>query len=327
MIYFAQAIRERRTYTDFLIGLIMLTQHYDQYNKTFYIKSDISNIFKNKKCTFYNIEDNNSYKLLRDLRLKAVKGIREDPMHRDDNYLKKLFIERVTKDKDVNDMYVKGLIKGKNFLLDNTVKFYYLQKHDDGKLHYKDSANKTRNEKSVGLMNIETQNTDSTLDNFTTDKYFINLPTFRIKNDEDIKMLDIFCSFLINETQYKKLILISGSNPYKEHFCNKFDIETTHLYEDGFSSKKLGFRKTEAGFTSKDKGSLASLLTDCIYIQNSPASYIDFMQVYNTYRDELFKYGMDKFSHSYYDTFITRNKSQAIDIIGRELKQNKIFYE
>ena len=327
MIYFAQAIRERRTYTDFMIGLIMLTQYYSQYKKIFYIKPDISSVFKNKKCIFHNIEDNNSYKLLRDLRLKAVKGIREDPMHRDDTYLKKLFIERIVKDTGINDMYIKGLIGDKNFLLDNTVKFYYLQNHDAGKLHYEDNTSKRKNENSIGLMNIKTQNMSNILDSFTADKYFINLPTFRIKNDEDIKMLDIFCSFLINETQYKKLILISGSNYYKEHFCNKFNMETTHLYEDGFSSKKLGFRKTEAGFTSKDKGSLSSLLTDCKYIQNSPAGYIDFMQVYNTYRDELFKYGMDKFSHSYYDTFITRNKSQAIDIIGRELKRNIIFYE
>ena len=139
-------------------------------------------------------------------------------------------------------------------------------------------------------------------------------------------MLDIFCDFLIKETQYKDLILISGSNDYKSHFCDKFGVETTHIYDDGFSSEKLGFRKTEAGFKCKDKGSLQSLLTDCFYIQDSPAGYIDFMQVYNTYRDELFKYGMNKYSDSYYDTFITRNKSQAIDIIGKELKKNKVFY-
>ena len=51
------------------------------------------------------------------------------------------------------------------------------------------------------------------------------------------------------------------------------------------------------------------------------------MQVYNTHRDELFKYGMDKFSNSYYDTFIMRNKSQAIDIIGKELKKSRVFYQ
>ena len=139
-------------------------------------------------------------------------------------------------------------------------------------------------------------------------------------------MLDIFCDFLIKETPYKDLILISGSNDYKSHFCNKFGMDTTHLYDGGFSSEKLGFRKTEAGFKCKEKGSLESLLTDCMYIQNSPASYIDFMSVYNTYRDELFNYGMEKYNGSYYDKFITRNKSQAIDIIGRELKNSRVFY-
>ena len=326
MIYFAQAIRERRTYTDFMIGLIMLTQYYKRFDKSFYIKGDIANAFENESCTFYNIEENNSYKLLRNIRLKAVKGIKEDPMHRDDTYLKKLYIERVTKDDNINDMYVNGLSGDSNFLLDNTVKFYYLNTYNDEKLHYDNNSKKRKNKSSIKV-NVKTVNERSVADKFTKDKYFINLPTFRIRGNEDIEMLDIFCDFLINETPYKNLILISGSNDYKEHFCNKFGMDTTHMYDDGFSSEKLGFRKTEAGFTCKDKGSLESLLTDCMYIQNSAAGYIDFMQVYNTYRDELFKYGMKKYSDSYYDTFITRNKSQAIDIIGKELKNNKVFYQ
>ena len=59
MIYFAQAIRERTTYTDFLIGLIMLNQYYKEYDKAFYIKEGIANVFENESCSFYNIEDNN----------------------------------------------------------------------------------------------------------------------------------------------------------------------------------------------------------------------------------------------------------------------------
>ena len=326
MIYFAQAIRERRTYTDFMIGLIMLMQYYKDHEKVFYIKEDIADIFENEKCIFNNIEINNSYKLLKNIRLKAVEDIREDPMHRDDDSLKKLFIERITKDKVINDMYANDKITDKNFLLDNTVKFYYLNKHNDNCLHYKNNNKKRKNKNSIKL-NLETLNEKSVSDKFTKDKYFINLPTFRIEKNEDLEMLDIFCDFLIKKTQYKKLILISGSNDYKRHFCDKFGMETTHMYVDGFSSKKLGFRKTEAGFKCKDKGSLESLMTDCMYIQNSPAGYIDFMQVYNTYRDELFEYGMDKYSDSYYDTFITRNKSQAIDIIGKELKKSKVFYQ
>lgn len=326
MIYFAQAIRERRTYTDFMIGLIMLTQYYKKYDKTFYIKGDIADAFENEKCIFNNIESNNSYKLLRNLRLKAVKDVKEDPMHRDDTYLKKLFIERVTRDRNINDMYVNGIRTGNNFLLDNTVKFYYLDTHNDGLLHCNDNKHKCKTESSIKV-NVDITNSTHIADKFTENKYFITLPTFRIHKEEDIKMLDIFCSFLINETPYKNLILISGSNDYKNHFCEKFNMDTTHLYDDGFTSEKLGFRKTEAGFTHKEKGSLQSLLTDCLYIQNSPAGYIDFMQVYNTYREDLFKYGMNKYSNSYYDTFITRNKSQAIDIIGKELKKNKIYYQ
>lgn len=326
MIYFAQAIRERKTYTDFMIGLIMLTQYYKDYDKTFYIKGDIANAFENKKCIFNNIEENNSYKLLRKIRLKAVEGIKEDPMHRDDTYLKKLFIERITKASNINDMYVNGIKGNRNFLLDNTVKFYYLDNYSDNKLHYSNNIKKCKDEYSLKVK-VNTINDVELSKNFSEEKYFITLPTFRIKQEEDIKMLDIFCDFLIKETQYKNLILISGSNEYKNHFCNKFGMETTHFYDDGFSSEKLGFRKTEAGFKCKEKGSLESLMTDCMYIQNSPASYIDFMQVYNTFRDELFKYGMDKYSNSYYDTFITRNKSQAIDIIGKELKNSTIFYQ
>jgi hypothetical protein len=326
MIYFAQAIRERKTYTDFMIGLIMLTQYYKGYDKIFYIKGDIANAFENKKCIFNNIEENNSYKLLRKIRLKAVEGIKEDPMHRDDTYLKKLFIERVTKVNNINDMYVNGIKGNKNFLLDNTVKFYYLDNHSDSRLHYSNNIKKSKDECSLKVK-VNTINDIELTKKFSEEKYFITLPTFRIKQEEDIKMLDIFCNFLIKETQYKNLILISGSNEYKNHFCNKFGMETTHFYDDGFSSEKLGFRKTEAGFKCKEKGSLESLMTDCMYIQNSPASYIDFMQVYNTFRDELFKYGMDKYSNSYYDTFITRNKSQAIDIIGKELKNSTIFYQ
>jgi len=326
MIYFAQAIRERKTYTDFMIGLIMLTQYYKGYDKIFYIKGDIANAFENKKCIFNNIEENNSYKLLRKIRLKAVEGIKEDPMHRDDTYLKKLFIERVTKVNNINDMYVNGIKGNKNFLLDNTVKFYYLDNHSDSRLHYSNNIKKSKDECSLKVK-VNTINDIGLTKKFSEEKYFITLPTFRIKQEEDIKMLDIFCNFLIKETQYKNLILISGSNEYKNHFCNKFGMETTHFYDDGFSSEKLGFRKTEAGFKCKEKGSLESLMTDCMYIQNSPASYIDFMQVYNTFRDELFKYGMDKYSNSYYDTFITRNKSQAIDIIGKELKNSTIFYQ
>lgn len=309
-----------------MIGLIMLTQYYKGYDKIFYIKGDIANAFENKKCIFNNIEENNSYKLLRKIRLKAVEGIKEDPMHRDDTYLKKLFIERVTKVNNINDMYVNGIKGNKNFLLDNTVKFYYLDNHSDSRLHYSNNIKKSKDECSLKVK-VNTINDIGLTKKFSEEKYFITLPTFRIKQEEDIKMLDIFCNFLIKETQYKNLILISGSNEYKNHFCNKFGMETTHFYDDGFSSEKLGFRKTEAGFKCKEKGSLESLMTDCMYIQNSPASYIDFMQVYNTFRDELFKYGMDKYSNSYYDTFITRNKSQAIDIIGKELKNSTIFYQ
>ncbi len=193
-------------------------------------------------------------------------------------------------------------------------------------MHYGDNTEKRKTSSSVKV-NVDTLNSAHVASQFTEDMYFINLPTFRIDQEEDLKMLDIFCNFLVNESPYKKLILISGSNEYKNYFCDKFDMKTTHLYDDGFSSKKLGFRKTEAGFTHKEKGSLQSLLTDCLYIQDSPAGYIDFMQTYNTYRDELFKYGMSKYSNSYYDTFITRNKSQAIDIIGKELKLHKVYYQ
>jgi hypothetical protein len=326
MIYFAQAIRERRTYTDFMIGLIMLTQYYKDYKKDFYIKEDICQSFENINCKFNNIDENNAYKLLRKIRLKAVQGVNEDPMHRDDTYLKQLLIERVTKTNDINDMYVNGLKDGNNFLLDNTVKFYYLEKYNQNDLHFENNKYKKINDSSIKT-NIKTYNDDNIAKKFTKEKYFITLPTFRINEDEDLKMLDIFCSFLIKETKYKNLILISGSNDYKKYFFDKYGIETTHIYDDGFSSQKLGFRKTEAGFKCKDKGSLESLMTDCLYIQNSPASYIDFMQTYNSFRGELFRYGMSKFSHSYYDTFITRNKSQAIDIIGKELKRNIIFYQ
>jgi len=326
MIYFAQAIRERVTYTDFMVGLIMLSRYYKGHDKTFYVKGDLTDVFENKVITFNNIENNNSYKLLRDIRLKAVKDRNVDPMHRDDTNIKKLFMERITKVDNINDMYVNGMCEGSNFLLDNTVKFYYLDNYNENKLHYNNNTKKRKDKYSIKL-NVNINNDIKLIGNFTKEKYFITLPTFRIDKDEDIKMLDIFCDFLIKETQYKNLILISGSNEYKNHFCNKFGMETTHLYDDGFSSEKLGFRKTEAGFLCKEKGSLESLLTDCMYIQNSPASYIDFMQVYNTFRDELFKYGMDKYSNSYYDTFITRNKSQAIDIIGKELKNSRVFYQ
>ena len=326
MIYFAQAIRERVTYTDFMVGLIMLSRYYKGHDKTFYVKGDLTDVFENKVITFNNIENNNSYKLLRDIRLKAVKDRNVDPMHRDDTNIKKLFMERITKVDNINDMYVNGMCEGSNFLLDNTVKFYYLDNYNENKLHYNNNTKKRKDKYSIKL-NVNINNDIKLIGNFTKEKYFITLPTFRIDKDEDIKMLDIFCDFLIKETQYKNLILISGSNDYKNHFCNKFGMETTHLYDDGFSSEKLGFRKTEAGFLCKEKGSLESLLTDCMYIQNSPASYIDFMQVYNTFRDELFKYGMDKYSNSYYDTFITRNKSQAIDIIGKELKNSRVFYQ
>ena len=326
MIYFAQAIRERRTYTDFMIGLIMLNQYYKKYKKTFYIKEDIHDVFENKKCIFHNLEENHSYKILSKLRLNAVKNLREDPMHRDDVYLKNLYIRRITKDVDINDMYVNGLQTGNNFLLDNTVKFYYLNKHNDDKLHYINNDKKKKNINSLKV-NIDIPFDESKVNNFSNDKFFLTLPTFRVQDDIDIKMLEIFCDFLVKETDYKNIILISGSNKYKEHFCDKFNFETTDIYDNGFSSSKLGYRKEAAGFQCKEKGSLESLLADCFYIQNSKASYIDFMQVYNSFRDELFKFGMEKYKDYYYDTFISRNKSQAIDIIGKELKKNKVFYQ
>ena len=96
MIYFAQAIRERRTYTDFMIGLIMLNQYYKDSKKVFYIKEDISKAFENSKCDFHNIENIPSYKILRAMRLKAVENLREDPMHRDDRHLKRLYIEKIS---------------------------------------------------------------------------------------------------------------------------------------------------------------------------------------------------------------------------------------
>jgi len=167
MIYFAQAIRERRTYTDFMIGLIMLTQYYKEHKKIFYIKEDIANIFSNENCLFHNIENNNSYKLLKNIRLKAVKGRRCDPMHRDDTYIKKLFIERITKDTDINDMYIKDITNGSNFLLDNTVKFYYLNHYNDGELHYVNNNKKRKNKSSIKIDNIKTLNNKNLSEKFT----------------------------------------------------------------------------------------------------------------------------------------------------------------
>lgn len=326
MIYFAQAIRERKTYTDFMIGLIMLARYYSNENKTFYIKKDIVDVFKNKKFKFYNLENNPSYKILRNIRLKATKNLREDPMHRDDTNLKQLYINRITKDSNINDMYLNDYNNNvNNFLLDNTVKFYYLKKYNKELHYYKNNKNKNIDKDSLKV-SLKLKIDNNKINSFDKEKYFITLPTFRIDNDIDKKMLSIFCDFLISETQYKKLILISGSNEYKKYFYDKFGIETTHSYDNGFTSKKVGYNKEKAGFIGKDKGSLESLLTDCFYIQESAASYIDFMQIYNSYKEELFKFGLAKYKNYYYNTFISRNKSQAIDIIGKELKNNKVFY-
>ena len=317
MIYLLQALRGNKSYTDFIVGLIILSKYYKNYNKIIYASTDTYNLFENNRCTFHNIERNNAFKLLNHILPKKIS--------RSDLDMKQLFAKRITRSSNINDMYANGFIHNTdNFLIDDYADYYYNKNYSIDAPFYKDNASKQIDSTSFKI-NLKIDIDDSIQQKFTADKYFISLPTWRLDDNIDIKILDIFISYLINETVYKDIILIGGSNYYKNYFYDKYGIITTHLYPNGFDGA-VGRGKQRSKFLKKEKGSLLSILTDCLYIQESPASYIDFIAMYNTYRNDLQKFGLNKFADVYYDSFIQNSNSYAFDMICRELKFSKIFY-
>ena len=317
MIYLLQALRGNKSYTSFILYLIIISKYYNDYNKIIYASRDTYNLFENKKCLFHNIEENNAFKLLN--------RILPSKFDRHNLDTKQLFAERITKNNNINDLYVNGFIPGvDNFLIDNEIESFYNSYYENNAPVFKDNISKHLDAASFKI------NTKLDIDNniqqkFTANKYFISLPTWRLDNNMDIKILDIFIDYLINETAYTDIILICGSNYYKKYFYDKYGIITTHLYSDGFDTE-VGNLKRQGKFLKKEKGSLFSILTDCLYIQESPASYIDFVSMYKLYRDDLQKFGLNKFKNVYFESFLTNSNTYVFDMICRELKFSKLFY-
>lgn len=318
MIYLLQSLIGRKSHTDFIAGLIVLSKYYKKYNKIIYAAENTYNLFENNMCTFRNIEKNNAFNVLKHIYSDPSKYIYD---------IRQMFAAKITKSTNINDIYTNGMVPGiDNFIIDNTVEYYYNNHHssNNNELHYINNDSKQINSVSFKI-NTKIDIDKSVLQKFTKNKYFISLPTWRLEGGIDIKILDIFIKYLINETDYKDIILISGSNYYKNYFYDRYGIITTHLYSNGFECT-TSYRKQSLGFLNKEKGSLHSLLTDCIYVQDSPASYIDFTSTYIRFRDDLEKFGMKKFKNIYYDKYIKNSKRCAFDIICKELKFNKMFY-
>ena len=118
MIYLLQSLRGKKSYTDFILYLIIISKYYNDYNKIIYASRDTYNLLENKKCLFHNIEENNAFKLLN--------HILPSKFDRHNLDTKQLFAERVTKNNNINDLYANGFISGvDNFLIDNEIESFY----------------------------------------------------------------------------------------------------------------------------------------------------------------------------------------------------------
>jgi hypothetical protein len=284
----------------------------------FYVYEEIYKLFvTNQYCIFHNIQEKIRFKTY------SLLHKHESYPHKGNITQYSGFVKDILSITHYNDLaYNNYNSKMNNVLFDSTVKKIfkniYYQKN---KIEY-NNINNIESDKKLILSKSIALDHDKII-SFSNDHYFICLPTYKLENNLDIKIYDIIIQYIIKNTKYKNLILISGDNDYKQYFYDKYGIITTEHYQQiNYEIKDTTKRKgNDALFKSKSKSNLISQMTDYLYIQESNASYIDFFGLMNSLRPELSKI----LPQNSFTDFLLKDQIQCIDMIGILLKTKKFI--
>jgi len=282
-------------FTTVICGMIYLLKYHNNENHRFFVENVFLNMFENtnnyKLC---NIENNKTYITLK-------------------NFYQKL--NTAYPKKDTLEDYIFKITNNNNGFPNWPKRMFHFV--DKEKIIY-DFKNDLKNKlKLKSKINLD----EEKLNSFDDKHYFLHIPSHTLKNEYDIKALDAFIREIYEKTPYQNLILLSGSNKHKKYCKDKFNIKTTHYYEE-LETKGVSHEKHDS-FVSKTKGNLNSLMTDFLYIQESKAKYISLHHLTsinkNLLNNPIFLKQRIK------EKIYVRNMPAAFDVAGMLVKENKPF--
>jgi len=326
---FSQTIKRKSntTFTEVLNGIFLLLSQYEDRLNYFHIKKDYGfEIFDNgENHIFKNIDENIKFKTLekvfynldtshpRDIVINKVPILKPSlqNLKNFNNYIKIVF-----QLKDLNNLILNPYSEDSSVLIDICVKrlFHDILYKTDKIIHYNENKlckNKLKLKKPIKIDHEKVKLFDKS-------HCFFHVPTHRTKNGSDIKALDVLIRYMLDNTPYQKLIIISGDNDYKNYCWKKYKIHTTEKYTQIETTNLL--HDNNENFISKNKSNLSSLIKDYLYIQESEAGYIHLRNLFLKYpdilKDEIFKEEKLKF---WYTTFF------GFDVGPMILKNKKVI--
>jgi len=316
---YLQTIQHPNTYScSCTLGALLYMSCYLNNLNICYVYNEIFELF-NSNCHYilHNIHNNVKFKTY--LILHKNKSY----PHKENKIQYNSFVKDVIGISTYNDLaYNEYDEKYYNIIFETTIKKIFKNTYyQKNKIEYSNVNNIESDKKLILSKSIALDH--NKIISFSNDRYFICLPTYKLENNLDIKIYDIIIQYIIQNTKYKNLILISGDNDYKQYFYDKYGIITTERYpqinyEIKNTTKKKG---NDVLFRSKSKSNLVSQMTDYLYIQESNASYIDFFGLMNTLRPELSKI----LPQNSFTDFLLKDQIQCIDMIGILLKTKKFI--
>jgi hypothetical protein len=310
---FTETIKNQICYTESIIGMLFFLYYTNTYSK-FYVSGNICDIFQNTDYyTLNNIEDNISFKVMSSI--YKENGFPDNRNIFQYNY----FFNKLYGINNYNNLYFNEYNSlTHNVAFDkNIVQIFKNTIYDNNTIIYNNYSNVSSNRKLI--LNRQILLDDTKMKKFDNTYYFINLPTYRLNDNYDIKIYDIIIDHIINHTPYKNLILLSGDNAYKKYFYEKYGIITTEYYNQLNINNNCV--KALNGL-SKSKGNLDGLITDYLYIQESLANHIDFFALIRKLKPELQK----KLPQSkFVDWIFKENQIQGIDTVAILLKTKKLI--
>lgn len=281
-----------------LCGILYLLSLHNKEKNYFYLEKIFSDTFENTGYyEIYNIENN--------LKHKSLKKIYQtlNISYPKDNEIEK-YINEITKGND-------GLIdfKTKYMLHDN-----YFEKNKIVYEEKNDVSNKLILKNPIKL-------DEEKLHSFDDSHHFFHIPSHTLENNYDIKALDAFIRSVYENTPYQNLILLTANNAHKKYCKEKFNIKTTHYYDEMHTSG-VSHEKTYNSFTSKTKGNLYSLIKDLLYVQEAKAKYISLHHLTTNKKilnNPIF------LKQSIKEKIYVRKAPAAFDVNSMLVKENKLF--
>jgi len=312
---FTETIRDQLTYTDPMMGILFLLCYTNSDNK-FYVSDNICDAFHNTDYyTMVNIQNNTSFKSM-----LSVYGENTFP-NKKNNSQYSYFLNKLFGINDYNDLRHNEYNElNHNVVFDTTIKEIFTKNEYDEKAIVYNNRNSVSSDHKL-ILKDQILLDDAKIKIFNSNCYFINLPSYRLKDNHDIEVYDIIIEYIINHTQYKNLILISGDNTYKKHFYEKYGIITTEYYDQQDIKINAVMKRNNEMYQYKSKSGLNSLITDYLYIQESSANYIDFFQLITKLKLEL----TPILPKSNFVNWLFKGHVQGIDIIAILLKTKKLI--